>query len=87
MKKRIEKKREKEKRVVTLMIRLYCKKSHALKPVSARSARLWLNMPVIVATSAHLWIIRLSVPTAKFTATNRRCGTEYGRLCVFLGPG
>ena len=31
MKKSIDKKREKEKRVVTLMIRLYCKKRHGTK--------------------------------------------------------
>ena len=31
MKKDIENKREKEKRVVTLMIRLYCKKNHGTK--------------------------------------------------------
>ena len=52
------------------------KNDMAPKPVSARSTRLWLNTPVIVATSARLWITRLSATTAKFTATNRRCGTE-----------
>ena len=66
--KKTESKREKEKRIVRLMIRLYCREKHGGRK-DAGSLKITQHCVLI---SARLWRQRLSAATAVSIATARR---------------
>jgi len=78
MQKGIESKRELEKRMVSKMIALYCKKKHHTKGIL---------MPDSVRTNVRSWRRKPSVPTVRYIATNRKCGRRSVRSCAFLVRG
>lgn len=77
-------KREREKRMVSEMIALYCRKNITPKAAFAPNAQSWNLMPGCAATSARLWRPKPFAPTARCIATNRLCGRKSGKSCGFL---
>lgn len=76
-------KREAEKAMVSLMIKLYCnKKQRHKKRSSAQNAQSLKAMQEAGVNIVRSWRIRLSVPTARFTAISRRCVRKYAKSCV-----
>lgn len=75
----VQTKREREKKLVSQMIALYCKKSTAPGTVFVRSALPWRPMPVSGVKNVPLWRRRLFAPTARYIATKRICGRKSGR--------
>ena len=72
-------KREREKTMVSDMIRVYCKGNHAAYDkktgVSAKSVRHWMIMRECAVTSALFMETKTFVPTARCIATSPRCAS------------
>ena len=68
---------EREKRVVGMMVRLYCRKQETI--VCARSAGLCWSMRMPVWSIVRLENVKLRVNIVKYIAINPVCGRKCGR--------
>ena len=89
-----ESKREREKKMVSEMIALYCKKKHHTKITrkkdgssSARNAWHCQSMRARAVINVRLWRPRPSARTARFTVINRKCGKRSVKSCALAGRG
>lgn len=68
----IREKREREKRIVTQMIELYCRKNHGGRGF-AKSAESLQSMQDSAVTGVRSWKTRHSVQIARYIATSHKC--------------
>ena len=76
-------KREREKRMVSQMIALYCKKNHRTKDGLCPAVRRAGRLRAAANRYTYRWRRRRFAPTAGCTATSRRCARRSARSCGF----
>lgn len=82
MVKSVESKREREKRIVSQMIALYCKKKHGVKGGLCSDCAALDAYARQRSDKALLWRQKPSAPTARCTAISPKCGSGSETLCV-----
>ena len=79
-------KREREKRMVSEMIALYCRKKHHTKGRLCPECADLEAYARMRSDKCPFMETKPSVPTVRYIATNRSCGRKSGKSCVFPGP-
>ena len=83
---KIQGKREREKRTVALMIRLYCRKKHGTKKIFVPNAKHFRSMRCSAVINAPLWKPRPFALTAVCIVTSRKCVKKIREVMRFSGP-
>ena len=86
-KQKIESKREREKRTVALMIRLYCKKKHGTNKTLCPECEALTEYAMMRSDKCPFMETKTFALTAVFIATNAKCERKSERSCVFRGLG
>ncbi len=79
----INQKRQREKEVVSLMIKLYCKKKHHTKEGLCEECSNLDSYAKLRSDKCPFMEKKTSVLIVRYIAINRRCGEKSERLCGF----
>lgn len=87
----VEKKRAEEKKLLSVMIGIYCRGNHGgndgNKKNCAISAKNWRNMRFSGQKNAHLWKQRLFAVPVRFTVMQKNSGNRFVQSCVMQDRG
>lgn len=83
----IESKREREKRMVSQMIALYCRKNHGTKGALCPECAALNDYARQRTINSPLWRQKPSAQTAGFTATSPKCVRKSAKSCAFRDRG
>ena len=86
----VEKKRAEEKKLLSVMIGIYCRGNHGGNDGNkncAIPAKDWRNMRFSGQKNAHLWKQRLFAVPVRFTVMQKNSGNRFVQSCVMQDRG